>query len=140
MAAGRRSKRRIDEIGWKAHPEGAMLKRALILFLGLWLIVASGLSAHAGPCSMDGATEEAGAGADPHADCPMMASEDAAEPAPADIPDRDGNCCCPAVLAGLPVAALPEAGKPVFAASASLPPDFRASSRASVPEPPPPKA
>jgi hypothetical protein len=110
-----------------------MLKRVLLLCLGIWLIAASGLSAHAGPCTLE-KTEVAADEAD-HAHCDMMAAPDEA---PAQ--ETDANCCCPAVLAALPVPVIPEAATDVFTLPADFPPDARALSLNLIPEPPPPKA
>ena len=110
-----------------------MLKRLLLLCLGAWLIAAGGLSAHAVPCNMDKA--EVVAVAADHAHCDMMATPDEA---PAQ--GADGNCCCPAVLAALPVPAAPGAASYVFALPSDFPPDARALSVNLMPEPPPPKA
>lgn len=110
-----------------------MLKRILLFCLGAWLIAASGLSAHAGPCSLDKATAEVGA--PDHAHCDMMG---AADEAPAE--KADANCCCPAVLAALPMPAAPEAATCRFALSSDFPPDASALSLNLIPEPPPPKA
>jgi hypothetical protein len=119
-----------------------MLKRALLLCLGLWLIAASGLSAHAGPCDMrEAAAVEIAAASDAHAHCDMMVppTDDAAPEMP-DTPDRDADCCCPAVLAAVPAPDAPEAAAPRFALMAALPSDISAPSRNLSPEPPPPKA
>lgn len=119
-----------------------MLKRTLFLCLGLWLIAASGLAAHAGPCGMrEAAAAEATAPADAHAHCDMLApSTDKAAPTMPDSPDKDANCCCPAVLAAVPAAEVPETAAPSFALVAEMPSDIRAPSRTLIPEPPPPKA
>ncbi len=114
-----------------------MLKRALLLCLGLWLIAASGLAAHAGPCGMERPAIEAAAPAGTHAHCDMMA---APEPVAPDHPDTDANCCCPAVLTALPLPALPDTGVFVFAQAPDFPLEARAASRTLVPEPRPPKA
>ena len=110
-----------------------MLKRVLLLCLGIWLIAASGLSAHAGPCTLEKA-EVVAAQAD-HAHCDMMGAQDEA---PAH--QTDASCCCPAVLAALPVPVMPEAADYLFALPADFPPDARALSLNLIPEPPPPKA
>ncbi len=110
-----------------------MLKRALLLCLGAWLIAASGLSAHAGPCRLDKA--EAEVSTIDHAHCDMMAAPDEA---PAQ--EADANCCCPAVLAALPVPTAPEPGVYTFALPSDFPPDASAVSLNLIPEPPPPKA
>jgi hypothetical protein len=114
-----------------------MLKRALLLCLGLWLIAASGLSAHAGPCGMESQLIEAAAPTETHAHCDMMA---APEPAAPDHPDTDANCCCPAVLTALPAPALPEAATLAFTMTPDFPLEARAASRTQTPEPRPPKA
>jgi hypothetical protein len=114
-----------------------MLKRALLLFLGLWLIAASGLAAHAGPCGMERQPAEVAAPAEAHAHCDMMAVP---EPAAPDHPDTDAGCCCPAVLTALPSPALPDTGVFVFAQAPDFPLEARAASRTLVPDPRPPKA
>ena len=114
-----------------------MLKRALLLCLGLWLIAASGLAAHAGPCGMERPAIEAAVPAEAHAHCDMMA---APEPEAPDHPDTDANCCCPAVLTALPSPALPDASAFLFAQAPDFPLEARAASRTLVPEPRPPKA
>ncbi|MFN7165354.1 MAG: hypothetical protein ACK4P2_11105 [Hyphomonas sp.] len=114
-----------------------MLKRALLLCLGLWLIAASGLAAHAGPCGMERPAIEAAASAGTHAHCDMMA---APEPAAPDHLDTDTNCCCPAVLTALPSPALPDTAVFVFAQAPGFPLEARAASRTLIPEPRPPKA
>lgn len=123
-----------------------MLKRALLLSLSLWLMIAGGLGAHASPCHMQeemtaAATEPAAE--DAHAHCDMMADAAPAE-TPADTPDKapatDAACCCPAVLAALPAPALPEATRLAFTLPASFPLNASAPSRTLIPEPPPPKA
>lgn len=134
MAAGRRSNRRIDRTRTKAHLAAAMLKRILLLCLGAWLIAASGLSAHAGPCGLDKA--EAEMAATDHAHCDMMAAPDEAPPAQ----EVEANCCCPAVLAALPVTAARAPATYAFALPSDFPPDARALSLNLIPEPPPPKS
>lgn len=124
-----------------------MLKRVLLLSLGLWLILAGGLAAHASPCHMQEMTAAAlsqpGEASSAHDHCDMMASA-SPEQAPADTPDKapasDGICCCPAVLAALPAPALPEGASLAFSLPASFPLDASAPSRTLIPEPPPPKA
>jgi hypothetical protein len=117
-----------------------MLKRALLLCLGLWLMAAAGLSAHAGPCDMGMEKVAVAAPAEAHAHCDMMAAPDAAPPAMPDAPDSDGNCCCPAIVSALPAPAAPDASEQTFTLMADFPPDARAASRTLIPEPPPPKA
>lgn len=125
-----------------------MLARSLLLSLSLWLMIAGGLAAHAGPCHVqDGmksmtasAPVEAGAS---HDHCDMMAEAAPEHPSgdmPGKAPAADGICCCPAVLAALPAPALPQAAAPAFSLPASFPLDARAPSRTLIPEPPPPKA
>ena len=114
-----------------------MLKRALLLCLGLWLIAASGLAAHAGPCDMERPAIQAATPAQAHAHCDMMAAPETAAP---DHPDTDANCCCPAVLTALPSPGLPDASVFVFAQTPDFPLEARAASRTLVPEPRPPKA
>ena len=117
-----------------------MLKRLLLLCLGLWLIAASGLSAHAGPCSMDGIQAEAVVNQTGHEHCDMMAMPE--QPAP-DLPDHPGTdaaCCCPAVLAALPATEAPDTADIAFALPSDFPLDARAPSRTLLPEPRPPKA
>ncbi|MFN4183722.1 MAG: hypothetical protein ACK4M6_02990 [Hyphomonas sp.] len=123
-----------------------MLKRALLLSLSLWLMIAGGLGAHASPCHMQEemtpapiSASEAGT----HDHCDMMAGTTPAE-TPADPSDKapatDAACCCPAVLAALPAPALPETTRLVFTLPASFPRGDSAPSRTLIPEPPPPKA
>ena len=117
-----------------------MLKRTLLLLLGLWLIAASGLAAHAGPCSMEDEKTQAVMAEAGHEHCDMMAMPETPGPNLPDHPDPDGTCCCPAVLAALPAAAVPDAAQVVFALPSDFPLDARASSRTLLPEPRPPKA
>lgn len=118
-----------------------MLKRALFLCLGFWLIAASGLAAHAGPCDMQNQPAEVAAPAEAHAHCDMMAPQaDNAGQDQTESPDSSATCCCPAVLAAVPAPAAPEASALSFALSAARPADIRAPSRTLIPEPPPPKA
>lgn len=117
-----------------------MLKRALLFCLGLWLIAASGLSAHAGPCNMDGMKAEAVIAEAGHEHCDMMAAAEQPAPAMPDLPDTDAACCCPAVLAALPAAQAPDAAVFAFARPTDFPLDVRAPSRSLLPEPRPPKA
>ncbi len=123
-----------------------MLKRALLLSLSLWLMIAGGLGAHASPCHMQDEMKPAvteTASDDAHAHCDMMA-----DAVPAETPDKasekapasDTACCCPAVLAALPAPAMPDAAAFHFTLPASFPLDARAPSRTLIPEPPPPKA
>lgn len=125
-----------------------MLKRVLLLSLGLWLIVAGGLAVHASPCHMQEEMQPAAlsmqtdtSGAHDH--CDMMAAP-AAEKTSGDTPQKapssDGICCCPAVLAALPSPALPDSAGLTFSLPTSFPLDVRAPSRTLIPEPPPPKA
>jgi hypothetical protein len=114
-----------------------MLNRALLLCLGFWLIAASGLSAHAGPCGMQRQPAEAAAPAEAHAHCDRMA---APEPAAPDHPDTDAGCCCPGVLTALPSPALSGSSVFVFAQAPDFPLEARTASRTLVPEPRPPKA
>lgn len=117
-----------------------MLKRALFLCLGLWLIAASGLSAHAGPCDMGTAQAETAEAPPGHAHCDMMAAPGPAAPQAPDHPDTDANCCCPAVLTALPAPGLPEPAAFAFAQAPDFPLEARAASRTLIPEPRPPKA
>lgn len=117
-----------------------MLKRLLLLFLGLWLIAASGLAAHAGPCRMEDEKAEAIMVEAGHEHCDMMAMPETPAPDLPDRPDADGTCCCPAVLAALPAAAVPDAAHVAFALPSDFPLDVRAPSRTLLPEPRPPKA
>jgi len=117
-----------------------MLKRTLLLLLGLWLIAASGLAAHAGPCSMEDEQTQAVMAKAGHEHCDMMAMPETPAPNLPDHPDPDGTCCCPAVLAALPAAAVPDAAQLVFALPSDFPLDARAPSRTLLPEPRPPKA
>lgn len=117
-----------------------MLKRALFLCLGLWLIAASGLSAHAGPCDMQAAQAETAETAPGHAFCDMMAPPGPAAPQAPDHPDTDARCCCPGVLAALPSPGLPEPAAFAFAQAPDFPLEARAASRTLLPEPRPPKA
>ena len=123
-----------------------MLKRALLLSLSLWLMIAGGLGAHASPCHMQDERKPAPAeitSDEAHAHCDMMA-----EAVPAETPDRasekapatDTACCCPAVLAALQAPAAPDAAAFHFTLPASFPPGDSAPSRTLIPEPPPPKA
>ncbi|MBK8197815.1 MAG: hypothetical protein IPK75_05540 [Acidobacteria bacterium] len=116
-----------------------MLKRTLILCLGLWLMAASALSAHAGPCDMPVEAPEAAAVMD-HAHCDMMAVPDDAAPELPAAPDKATDCCCPAVLAALPALDSPVPADFTFARPTSFPLDTRAASRTVLPEPRPPKA
>lgn len=123
-----------------------MLKRALLLSLSLWLMIAGGLGAHASPCHMQDEMTPApvsAPAADAHAHCDMMADA-APAPTPAETPEQgpasDTACCCPAVLAALPAPAMPDAAASHFTLPASFPLDARAPSRKLIPEPPPPKA
>lgn len=117
-----------------------MLKRLLLLCLGLWLIAASGLSAHAGPCNMEKLQAEVAVSQTAHEHCDMMAMPEQPAPDLPDLPDTDAACCCPAVLAALPAAEAPEAADIAFALPSDFPLDARAPSRTLLPEPRPPKA
>jgi hypothetical protein len=117
-----------------------MLKRALFLCLGLWLIASAGLSAHAGPCDMVNTPAEAVAPAAGHAHCSKMAADDEDTGNPAPVDQSDGLCCCPAVLAALPSTPAPVKLSARYAAPATFPLAVRAASRTLIPEPPPPKA
>lgn len=130
-----------------------MLQRLALLCLSLWLIAASGLSAHAGPChekaiqtvafGMTEATLQASTPAVGHDHCDMMAAPSPTTEVPAELPDvppADVTCCCPAVLAALPAELVPEATRLAFALPASFPLDASAPSQTLIPEPPPPKA
>lgn len=125
---------------------GPMLKRARFLCLGLWLIAAGALSAHAGPCDMRdrAAAAEAAIPADAHAHCDMLASEAKTPqpdlPEPPDAPAKGSACCCPAVLAAVPAPDVPQAAEIDFSLPAGFPAEVRAVSRTLIPEPPPPKA
>jgi hypothetical protein len=117
-----------------------MLKRVLLLCLGIWLIAASGLSAHAGPCGLKSAKAEMAPKAAAHDHCDMMAATGAEKPeAPAET-GQTANCCCPAVLSALAVPVLPEVAVLAFALPGNFPADARAPSRNLIPETPPPKA
>jgi hypothetical protein len=117
-----------------------MLKRLLLLCLGLWLIAASGLAAHAGPCSMQDEKAEAVMAEAGHEHCDMMGMQETPAPNLPDHPDPDGTCCCPAVLAALPAAVVPDAAQVVFGLPSDFPLEARAPSRTLLPEPRPPKA
>jgi len=121
-----------------------MFKRALILCVGLWLVIAGGLFAHAQPCHSHKVEAEPAIAAQvsAHAHCDMMA---APAPAPAEIPAPGMPeapapfCCCPAVIVALPAPVAPEAGGRMFRMHAGFPLDASAPSRTLIPEPPPPK-
>jgi len=117
-----------------------MLKRVLFLVLGIWLIAASGLSAHAGPCGLQGANVEIAAEAGGHEHCDMAAKADRKTPDAPKEYSKAANCCCPAVLSALPAPALPDTGSLAFALPGDFPADVRAPSRTLIPETPPPKA
>ncbi|MGA1343445.1 MAG: hypothetical protein ACO33A_10470 [Hyphomonas sp.] len=117
-----------------------MLTRALLLMLGVWLIAASGLSAHAGPCRMENAPARAVIAGAGHEHCELMAMTQTPAPDLPDHTDPDWTCCCPAVLAALPAAAAPDAAQLIFARPSDFPPDTRAPTRTLLPEPRPPKA
>ena len=117
-----------------------MLKRVLLLCLGLWLIAASGLSAHAGPCGMDEMQAEIAAAETGHDHCDMMAKPEQPAPEMPDRPDTEAACCCPAVLAALPAAQAPQTVPAAFALPSDFPIDARVPSRTLLPEPRPPKA
>jgi hypothetical protein len=124
-----------------------MLRRALILCVSLWLMVASGLAGHASPCASQpigaGSAFEAPANAQAH--CDRMGDRMATQPAPAEAPGPQTPetaapfCCCPAVMAGLPPQAAPGVIGQMFRLPASFPLEARAPSRTLIPEPPPPK-
>ncbi|MFN7056833.1 hypothetical protein [Hyphomonas sp.] len=124
-----------------------MLKRALILCISLWLMIAGGLAAHAGPCHPQAmeAQPAIAAPAITHAHCDMMGDKMAAHSAPSEAPAPEMPeapapfCCCPAVMAALPAPAAPDAGGHMFRIPASFPLDASAPSRTLIPEPPPPK-
>jgi hypothetical protein len=117
-----------------------MLTRALLLLFGAWLIAASGLSAHAGPCRLEnGAARAIIAGAG-HEHCDITAKTQTPAADLPDRPDPDWTCCCPAVLAALPAAAAPDAVHLVFARPSDFPLDTRTPTRTLLPEPRPPKA
>jgi hypothetical protein len=117
-----------------------MLKRALLLCLGLWLIASAALSAHAGPCDMVKSPAQVAVPESGHAHCDMTAADadDASDPLPAN--QSDGPCCCPAVLAGLAAAPSPVKASARYGAPMPFPPTVSATSRTLIPEPPPPKA
>lgn len=124
-----------------------MLKRILLLSLGLWLMAAGALAAQASPCHVQDAEMAAvitPAAEVAHAHCDMMAEMPAPTEAPAETPGSapmtEGICCCPAVLAALPATALPDTASGVFRLPASFPLTARAASQTLIPEPPPPKA
>ncbi len=129
-----------------------MLKRALLLSLSLWLMIAGGLAAHASPCHMQDEMKPVGASvptdvSDAHQHCEMMAevalsspADPSSDSAPAKAPASDNICCCPAVLAALPGPTLPDVTGLSYALPASFPLDASAPSRTLIPEPPPPKA
>lgn len=117
-----------------------MLKRILLLCLGAWLIAASGLSAHAGPCGVQKVQAEMEANVAAHEHCDMMGEAAAKQPESHHPDAQDANCCCPAVLSALPAPVQPETFAIAFALPADLPADVRAPSRTLIPEPPPPKA
>ncbi|MFN3312904.1 MAG: hypothetical protein ACK46Q_05510 [Hyphomonas sp.] len=119
-----------------------MLKRTLFLILGAWLIAASSLAAHAGPCHS--ATAEIAAPALMQDHCEMMAAMGApASGQPSDLPDPsvgEPPCCCPGMLAAVPAPEAPDTARLAFRLALALPADTSAPSRALIPEPPPPKA
>lgn len=119
-----------------------MLKRALLLSLGLWLLVAGGLAAHAAPCHIQDEMQAASTPASAHEHCDMMAAApaEALDEAAPTAPAPDGICCCPAVLAALPAPAAADPGHPAFRLPAGFPLEARAPSQTLIPEPPPPKA
>jgi len=117
-----------------------MLKRVLFLCLGAWLIAASGLSAHAGPCGVQKAQAEIEAKAATHDHCDMMAKPDTGKPEAPPEKGQAAQCCCPAVLSALPAPAMPKSAALAFALPGDFPADVRAPSRNLIPEPPPPKA
>lgn len=116
-----------------------MLKRALLLSLSLWLMIAGGLGAHASPCHMQDEVTHAATeidSDDAHAHCDMMADAAPAQ-TPGDSPEEamatDAACCCPAVLAALPAPEMPDAATVHFILPASFPPGDSAPSRTLIP-------
>ena len=119
-----------------------MLKRALFLILGAWLIAASSLAAHAGPCHKAGAEMAAPAMIQDHCDM-MAAMGPPARGEPVELPDPSANdplCCCPGMLAAVPAPDAPDTAGPAYRLALALPANTSAPSRALIPEPPPPKA
>lgn len=123
-----------------------MLKRALFLILGAWLIAASALAAHAGPCHPAETRAETGIAAQAMTEghCEMMAAMGTtADGTPSETPEPSANeppCCCPGMLAAVPAPEAPDTARPAFRLALALPTDTSAPSRALIPEPPPPKA
>lgn len=123
-----------------------MLKRALFLILGAWLIAASALAAHAGPCHPAETRAETGiaAPAMKEGHCEMMGAVEApASGQLSDLPEPSANeppCCCPGMLSALPAPEAPDTARPAFRLALAMPADTSAPSRALIPEPPPPKA
>lgn len=115
-----------------------MLKRVVLLCLGLWLIAASALSAQASPCQagLNAAMMPVAETAASH--CDMMAAPDA--PADEQLPAPGTSCCCPVILAALPQTDAPVTAAWAFRLPATFPMDTDAASRAILPEPRPPKA
>jgi len=122
-----------------------MLKRALFLILGAWLMAASALSAHAGPCHPAEARAETGIAAPAMMEghCEMMGAMAAPTTGqPSDIPDPsvdESPCCCPGMLAAVPAPDAPDTARPAFRLALALPANTSAPSRTLIPEPPPPK-
>lgn len=117
-----------------------MLKRSVLLCLGLWVMVAAAMSAHAGPCEVRAETPEIAAATPEHTHCDMKAAPTLDLTDEEQAPDHNPACCCPAVLAAFPFAQAPEFTKRVYASAVTFPADMSAPSREINPEPRPPKA
>ncbi len=115
-----------------------MLKRTVLLCLGLWLIAASALSAQASPCKAGLNAPMMPVAETAASHCDMMAAPDA--PADERLPEPGTSCCCPAILAALQQSEAPQAVAWAFQLPATFPMDADATSRAILPEPRPPKA
>jgi len=118
-----------------------MFQRIALLCLSLLLIASGTASAAQDSCPASDAGQMTHVMPAMNGDCDMgMGSMDLSQPKDQDGPSHDTACCCPAIVAALPIAAAPEGHSDLYPPLFNIPLDATPISVASVPEPPPPRA
>jgi hypothetical protein len=117
-----------------------MFQRIALLCLSLLLIASGTASAAQDSCPASDARQMTHVMPAMNGDCDMgMGSMDHSRPEDQDGPSHDTACCCPAIVAALPIAAAPDDARNPYPPLFNIPLGASPISVASVPEPPPPR-
>lgn len=115
-----------------------MFHRIALICLSLLLIASGTASAVQTGCPASDAGQMTHIMADLDTECDMGMG--AMQPAGQDTPPYETACCCPAIIAALPLTATPDTADTIFPASFNTPLNSVLLSLSTVPEPPPPRA